>query len=47
MVAHEFARLIPNSKLRFIDKCCHAPMMEHPDKFGDLLEEFLQEDYGS
>lgn len=47
MVAHEFARLIPNSKLRFIDKCCHAPMMEHPDKFGDLLEEFLQKDYGS
>ena len=44
MVAHEFNRLIPNSKLRFIDKCCHAPMMEHPEKFNDLLEEYLLED---
>jgi len=43
MVAHEFHRLIPNSKLRFIDKCCHAPMMENPDRFNELLEEFLQE----
>lgn len=43
MVAHEFARLIPNTKLRFIDKCCHAPMMEHPDRFNDLLDEFLNE----
>lgn len=43
MVAHEFDRLIPNTKLRFIDKCCHAPMMEHPDKFNTLLEEFLED----
>ena len=42
MVAHEFNRLIPNSRLRFIDKCCHAPMMEHPDKFNDILAEFLE-----
>jgi pimeloyl-ACP methyl ester carboxylesterase len=41
MVGHEFNRLIPNSTLRFIDKCCHAPMMEHPEKFNELLEEFL------
>ncbi len=41
MVAHEFNRLIPNSTLRFIDKCCHAPMMEHPEKFNDLLEHYL------
>ncbi len=47
MVAHEFNRLIPNSKLRFIDKCCHAPMMEHPEKFNDLVEEYMLEDYGS
>ncbi len=44
MVGHEFNRLIKNSKLRFIDKCCHAPMMEHPEKFNDLLEEFLEEE---
>ncbi len=42
MVAHDFNRLIPNSKLRFIDKCCHAPMMEQPAKFNELLEEFLK-----
>lgn len=41
MVAHEFNRLIPNSELRFIDKCCHAPMMEHPDKFNKVVEDFL------
>ena len=43
MVAHEFNRLLPNSKLRFIDKCCHAPMMEHPGKFNAILEEYLEE----
>lgn len=41
IVAHEFNRLIPNSQLRFIDKCCHAPMMEHPGKFNQLVESFL------
>ena len=41
MVAHEFNRLIPNSSLQFIDKCCHAPMMEHPEKFNALVEDFL------
>jgi pimeloyl-ACP methyl ester carboxylesterase len=41
MVAHEFNRLIPNSQLKFIDQCCHAPMMEHPEKFNELAEEFL------
>ena len=43
MVAHEFDRLIPNTTLRFIDKCCHAPMMEHPEKFNDLLEQYLEQ----
>ncbi len=41
MVGHEFNRLIPNSTLRFVDKCCHAPMMEHPDKFNEILAEYL------
>ena len=41
-VAHEFNRLLPNSELRFIDKCGHAPMMEHPEKFNVLLDEFLK-----
>jgi pimeloyl-ACP methyl ester carboxylesterase len=41
MVAHEFNRLIPTSQLKFIDQCCHAPMMEHPETFNELVEEFL------
>ncbi|GAB3202692.1 pimeloyl-ACP methyl ester carboxylesterase [Pontibacter aydingkolensis] len=41
MVAHEFNRLIPNSELYFIDKCGHAPMMEHPEKFNSILDKFL------
>jgi pimeloyl-ACP methyl ester carboxylesterase len=40
-VAHEFNKLIPNSELRFIDKCGHAPMMEHPEKFNKLFYNFL------
>ncbi|MBX9852838.1 MAG: alpha/beta hydrolase [Cytophagaceae bacterium] len=42
IVGHEFNRLIPNSELRFIDKCGHAPMMEHPEKFNKIFDEFLQ-----
>lgn len=41
IVAHEFNRLIPNSSLKFIDRCSHAPMMEHPHKFNELVEDFL------
>src|SRR5882757_3869730 len=41
MVGHDFNRLIPNSELRFIDECCHAPMMEQPEKFNEIVEEFL------
>lgn len=40
-VGHEFNRLIENSELHFIDKCCHAPMMERPDRFNQLLENWL------
>ena len=43
-VAHEFDRLIPNTTLRFIDKCCHAPMMERPEEFNSILEEFLEKE---
>ena len=41
MVAHEFNRLIPGSVLRFVDYCCHAPMMERPEAFNDILAKFL------
>ena len=40
-VAHEFNKLIPNSTLRFIDKCCHAPMMERPEEYNVILENYL------
>ena len=40
-VAHEFNKLIPNSELKFIDKCGHAPMMEQYAEFNRILEEFL------
>lgn len=40
-VGEEFHKLIPNSELYFIDKCGHAPMMEVPDEFNQLLEKFL------
>ncbi|MHA7877483.1 MAG: alpha/beta fold hydrolase [Bacteroidota bacterium] len=43
LVAHEFNALLPHATLRFIDKCCHAPMMEHPQKFNALLGQFLQD----
>ena len=40
-VGKEFHRLIPNSELHFVDKCGHAPMMEVPEEFNRILDEFL------
>lgn len=40
-VGFEFNRLIPNSELHFIDKCCHAPMMEQPARFNIVFGKFL------
>ena len=40
-VAEEFDKLLPNSELHWIEKCGHAPMMEHPDTFNELLEPWL------
>ena len=36
-VAVDFEAGLPNATLYWIDKCGHAPMMEHPDLFNDLL----------
>jgi len=41
-VALEFNRLIPNSKLFWIDKCGHVPMLETPKAFNNLLDRFLK-----
>jgi 2-hydroxy-6-oxonona-2,4-dienedioate hydrolase len=40
-VAEEFKKLIPQSELHFIDKCGHAPMMEVPAAFNEILSTFL------
>lgn len=40
-VGKEFNNLIPNSELHFIDKCGHAPMMETPEAFNEILGRFL------
>lgn len=41
-VADEFHELLPDSDLYWIDKCGHAPMMEHPDEFNRLLNEWFE-----
>lgn len=40
-VAEEFHELLPNSELFWIDLCGHAPMMEHPQEFNTVLDEWL------
>lgn len=42
-VAVKFNQKLPHSQLRWIDKCGHAPMMEHPETFALFLNEFLIE----
>jgi len=40
-VAEEFNRLLPDSELHWIDQCGHAPMMERPEAFNEILAGFL------
>lgn len=40
-VGEKFHELISGSELHFIDKCAHAPMMEVPDEFNRILDQFL------
>ena len=42
-VGEEFNRLLPDSTLYWIDKCGHAPMMEHPETFNNILSGWLSE----
>ncbi|MBQ4916067.1 alpha/beta hydrolase [Maribacter sp. MMG018] len=42
-VAELFHELLPDSDLFWIKKCGHAPMMEHPDEFNDILSEWLKQ----
>lgn len=45
-VAEEFHKLLPNSDLFWIDKCGHAPMMEHPQTFNEILDPWLKKTRG-
>lgn len=41
-VGEKFNELIEGSKLVFVEKCGHAPMMEKPEEFNEILEAFLE-----
>ncbi|WP_457617464.1 alpha/beta fold hydrolase [Lutibacter sp.] len=41
-VAVDFQKLLPDADLFWIDKCGHAPMMEHPDEFNKILADWLK-----
>ena len=45
-VGREFNKLITTSELYFIDKCGHAPMMEVPGEFNEILNNFLMKHKG-
>ncbi len=42
-VAEEFNEFLPDSDLFWIDKCAHAPMMEHPETFNGILDGWLKQ----
>lgn len=44
-VAEEFHSLLPDSELKWIEKCGHAPMMEAPGEFNKHLAGFLKKVY--
>ncbi|MCF8212978.1 MAG: alpha/beta hydrolase [Cryomorphaceae bacterium] len=41
-VADKFHELLPNSDLFWIDHCGHAAMMEHPQEFNNIVDEWLK-----
>lgn len=40
-VAIDFKRLIPHASLYWIDECGHVPMLETPDKFNEVIDNFM------
>jgi len=41
-VGEEFRDALPNAELHFIDKCGHAPMIEHPQAFNEIMLGWLR-----
>jgi pimeloyl-ACP methyl ester carboxylesterase len=37
----EFERILPNAELTILEECGHAPMMEYPVLFNEILGQFL------
>ncbi len=46
-VAEEFRDRIPDAELHFIDECGHAPMIEQPAQFNEIMLDFLRERIGT
>lgn len=42
VVANDFHKLLPDSELFWIEKCGHAPMMERPNEFNQILDVWLK-----
>jgi pimeloyl-ACP methyl ester carboxylesterase len=42
-IAERFHALLPDSRLRFLPRCGHAPMLEQPDAFNEVVAEWLTE----
>jgi 2-hydroxy-6-oxonona-2,4-dienedioate hydrolase len=40
-VGEEFKKLIPHAELTILEHCGHAPMMEQPEAFNTLTDQFL------
>jgi pimeloyl-ACP methyl ester carboxylesterase len=46
-VAEAFKSRLPNATVIFIDRCGHAPMIEHPEAFNETILAFLRETIGA
>jgi 2-hydroxy-6-oxonona-2,4-dienedioate hydrolase len=45
-VANQFKQRMPAAELHLIDRCGHAPMVEHPEEFSRVMLAFLGEAIG-
>lgn len=42
-VGEQFKERLPIARLHILEKCGHAPMMEYPEVFNSILEQFLRD----